>query len=71
MKDSFFADENGFYGDFGGAYIPEILYKCVEDLRRAYLPIMESDEFKAEYRALLRDYVGQTLAAVSCAENER
>ncbi len=59
MKDSFFADENGFYGDFGGAYIPEILYKCVEDLRRAYLPIMESDEFKAEYRALLRDYVGR------------
>ena len=59
MKDSFFADENGFYGDFGGAYIPEILYKCVEDLRRAYLPIMESDEFKTEYRALLRDYVGR------------
>ena len=59
MKETFFADKNGFYGEFGGAYIPEILYKCVEDLRRAYLPIMESAEFKDEYRALLRDYVGR------------
>ena len=32
-------DENGFYGAFGGAYIPEILYKTVEDLKKAYLPI--------------------------------
>ena len=33
-KESFFVDENGFYGEFGGAYVPEILYKCVEDLRK-------------------------------------
>ena len=52
-------DEKGYYGEFGGAYIPEILYKCVEDLRTAYLPIIESDEFKSEYRQLLRDYVGR------------
>ena len=52
-------DERGYYGEFGGAYIPEILYKCVEDLRKAYLPIIESDEFKREYHALLRDYVGR------------
>ena len=52
-------DEKGYYGEFGGAYIPEILYKCVEDLRTAYLPIIESDEFKNEYRQLLRDYVGR------------
>ena len=52
-------DERGYYGEFGGAYIPEILYKCVEDLRTAYLPIIESDEFKREYHALLRDYVGR------------
>lgn len=56
---SYHVDEKGFYGDFGGAYIPEILYKCVDDLRRAYLPIIESEEFRQEYRLLLRDYVGR------------
>lgn len=59
MKQSYFVDDNGFYGEFGGAYIPEILYKCVDDLRKAYLPIIESKEFKKEYHALLRDYVGR------------
>ena len=49
----------GFYGRFGGAYVPEILYKCVHDLQEAYLPIIESEEFKREYAALLRDYVGR------------
>ena len=58
MRD-YFVDDRGFYGRFGGAYVPEILYKCVHDLQEAYLPIIESDDFKAEYRALLRDYVGR------------
>jgi tryptophan synthase beta chain len=49
----------GFYGRFGGAYVPEILYKCVHDLQEAYLPIIESEEFKREYAALLKDYVGR------------
>lgn len=52
-------DKNGFFGHFGGAYVPEILYKCVTDLQQAYLPIIESDEFQREYYALLRDYVGR------------
>ena len=52
-------DENGFYGQFGGAYIPEILYKTVEDLKKAYLPILESEAFKQEFHALLKDYVGR------------
>ena len=52
-------DENGFYGEFGGAYVPEILYKCVRDLQEAYAPIIESEAFKAEYHALLKDYVGR------------
>ncbi|MBO6013791.1 MAG: tryptophan synthase subunit beta [Bacteroidales bacterium] len=56
---SYNVDENGFYGKFGGAYIPEILYKTVEDLKKAYLPIIESQEFQDEYRALLKDYVGR------------
>ncbi len=52
-------DKRGFYGKFGGAYIPEILHKCVHDLQEAYIPIIESDDFKREYRDLLRDYVGR------------
>lgn len=52
-------DDNGYYGEFGGAYIPEILYKTVEDLKKAYLPIIESDSFQKEYRALLKNYAGR------------
>ena len=59
MKESYFVDERGFYGEFGGAYVPEILYKCVHDLQDAYLPIIESSEFKQAYHALLKDYVGR------------
>lgn len=56
---SYQVDANGFYGEYGGAYIPEILYKTVEDLKAAYLPITESEEFKNEYHLLLKDYVGR------------
>ena len=52
-------NNEGYYGDFGGAYVPEILYKTVEDLKAAYLPILESETFAKEYHALLRDYVGR------------
>ena len=52
-------DDNGFYGNYGGAYVPEILYKTVEDLKKAYLPIIESEAFKQEFHTLLRDYVGR------------
>jgi tryptophan synthase beta chain len=52
-------DKNGFYGEFGGAYIPEILYQCVTDLQNTYLDVLESESFQQEYRALLRDYVGR------------
>lgn len=52
-------DKNGFFGRYGGAYVPEILYKCVHDLQDAYLDILGSDEFKREYHQLLRDYVGR------------
>ena len=52
-------DENGFYGEFGGAYVPEVLYKCVHELQEAYKPVIESEEFKKEYHALLKDYVGR------------
>lgn len=52
-------DQNGFLGRFGGAYVPEILYKCVHDLQDAYQPILDSDDFKKEYHQLLHDYVGR------------
>lgn len=52
-------DEKGYYGRFGGAYIPEILHKCVEDLQRSYLRVLESESFREEYRTLLRDYAGR------------
>lgn len=52
-------DQNGFFGRFGGSYVPEILYKCVHDLQDAYQPILDSDDFKKEYHQLLRDYVGR------------
>lgn len=55
----FLIDKDGFYGEFGGAYVPEILYKCVTDLQKAYLPVLESEEFKKEFYNLLHDYVGR------------
>ena len=55
----YFIDDKGFFGRYGGAYVPEILYKCVHDLQDAYLPILESEDFKTDYRNLLKDYVGR------------
>ena len=52
-------DERGYYGEFGGAYIPEILHKCVTELENAYLSILESDKFQKDFDQLLRDYVGR------------
>lgn len=52
-------DENGYYGEFGGSYIPEILYKTVEDLKSQYRKIIESEHFQQEYHSMLRDYVGR------------
>lgn len=56
---SFHVDERGYYGDFGGAFIPEMLYPNVEDLRENYLKIMEDPGFQSEFHALLKDYVGR------------
>lgn len=52
-------NQEGFYGDFGGAYIPEILHRCVDELRNAYLKFLEDESFQQEYQALLKDYVGR------------
>lgn len=53
------ANEKGYYGDFGGAYIPEMLYPNVEELRSKYLEIMYDPEFQKEFNQLLKDYVGR------------
>ena len=49
----------GYYGDFGGAFIPEMLHGNVENLRTRYLSIIEDKVFQADYDRLLRDYVGR------------
>ena len=56
---SYLVDHEGYYGEFGGAYIPEILHKCVTDLQENYLKIIESEAFQKEYNQLLKDYVGR------------
>ncbi|MEO6901924.1 MAG: tryptophan synthase subunit beta [Bacteroidia bacterium] len=52
-------NENGYYGNFGGAYIPEMLYPNVEELRQKYLQIINEEAFQKEWRGLLKDYVGR------------
>src|SRR5215210_4728483 len=55
----FTVNEQGYYGNFGGAFIPEMLYPNVEELRSRYLEIMHESAFQKEYNELLRDYVGR------------
>lgn len=57
--EKFTVDTNGFYGEFGGAYIPEILYDNVETLKNSYLNIINDPSFQKEYNDLLRDYAGR------------
>ncbi len=55
----FNVSQDGYYGEFGGAFIPEILHATVEELKAQYLKIIESEEFQKEYYSLLQDYVGR------------
>ena len=56
---TYLVNQEGYYGDFGGAYVPEILHQCIEDLKENYLKVLESKEFKQEFEQLLKDYVGR------------
>lgn len=56
---SYNVDEKGYYGQFGGAYIPEMLYPNVEELRQSYIEIADDPEFKKEFDYLLKHYVGR------------
>ena len=49
-------DEKGFYGDFGGAYIPEMLYPNVEELRKSYIKISEDEKFQKEFQNKIDNY---------------
>ena len=56
---SYQVNEKGYYGEFGGAYIPEILHRCVSELQEAYSKVLDDEGFKKEYAQLLKDYVGR------------
>ncbi|HET6995870.1 MAG TPA: tryptophan synthase subunit beta, partial [Chitinophagaceae bacterium] len=49
----------GYYGNFGGAYIPEMLHRNVEELKDRYIDIIYSDSFQKEFQQLLKDYAGR------------
>jgi tryptophan synthase beta chain len=55
----FEVDSAGFYGEYGGAYIPEMLYPNIRELEENYLKIIQSDGFQSNFRQLLRDYAGR------------
>ena len=56
---SYNINKKGYYGEFGGAFIPEMLYPNVEELRQNYLKVMAEPEFQKEFNQLLKDYVGR------------
>lgn len=59
MKKTYNISEKGYYGEFGGAYIPEMLYPNIEELRQNYLKITAEESFQVEFHQLLKDYVGR------------
>jgi tryptophan synthase beta chain len=59
MNSKYNVNENGFYGEFGGAFIPEMLYPNVKELRLNYLSISAEPSFKEEFSSLLKEYVGR------------
>ncbi len=58
-QNTYQVNEKGYYGKFGGAYIPEMLYPNIEELQQNYLTIIGDASFQSEFRQLLRDYVGR------------
>ena len=59
FKSKYTVDDNGYYGQFGGAYIPEMLHHNIEELQQKYLKIIYSEKFQTEFKQLLKDYVGR------------
>jgi tryptophan synthase, beta subunit len=59
MKANYNVDENGFYGQFGGAFVPEMLFPNIEELQNSYLKITQENSFQEEFKSLLQQYVGR------------
>lgn len=59
MKQAYQVNKNGFYGEYGGAFIPEMLYPNIKELQESYIEITASQEFQEELKQLLQDYVGR------------
>ncbi len=59
MMKNYHVDKNGYYGDFGGAFIPEMLYPNVEKLQHEYIKAIQEVSFQKEFQQLLKDYVGR------------
>ncbi len=59
MASNYTVDQHGYFGKFGGAFIPEMLFPNIEELKENYLKIIESDDFQIEFHQLLQDYVGR------------
>ncbi len=59
LRDKISVDEQGYYGEFGGAYIPEMLYGNVEEIRKVYVSFWQDKAFKQEFDDLLKDFVGR------------
>ena len=56
---NFSPNKEGFYGEFGGAFVPEMLYPNIKELQGKYLQIITEPDFQKEFQNLLRDYVGR------------
>ena len=56
---SYHANDQGYYGEFGGSFVPEMLFPNMEELQENYLKIMSDPEFQDEFNGLLKDYVGR------------
>lgn len=59
MSKQYKPNEQGFYGNFGGAFVPEMLYNNVQELKENYKKITQTDDFKTEFKELLKQYVGR------------
>ena len=59
MNSTYNVDNKGYYGEFGGAYIPEMMYSNIEELKSKYIKICSESSFKKEFNELLKDYVGR------------
>lgn len=59
IKSKYLADKNGYYGKFGGAYIPEMLQPNIDELLETYKEVIFSDVFQKEFSMLMKDYAGR------------